>query len=406
MNAELPSLIQVRAFARVAELGSISRACEALFRAQSVVTRAISDLEKRLGAVLFERRANGMLLTEHGKRVLPRAQRALGELARVPQLAGGAERPSTEPSYLFNTRRLEIFVRLCAARHMQSVALHFGLTQPAISSALKIIEQGCGQRLFERTSRGLQPTLVAEDILVPIKRALNELRHMDDDLAAMRGTLQGLVTVGALPLCRTRILPQAIVQLVEAHPQVQIATQESPFEWLAGELRAGDVDFILGALRPSEYASDLLGEALLTEEMVVLARRGHPLLGEGVSLNDLATARWILPRAATPARHLLEDYFEEIGLQPPQPVVETGDLAVIRGLLLGSSMLAVVSAHQLELEIQSGELQRLPLQLRHTTRAIGLTHRANGLPSPAAQALMDEVRRVAAQMGQFLPATE
>ena len=78
----------------------------------------------------------------------------------------------------------------------------------------------------------------------------------------------------------------------------------------------------------------------------------------------------------------------------PSPVVESGDLAIIRGLLLRSDMLAAVSAHQLEREIASGELCVLPLQLKQTTRAIGLTYRSACLHSPAAQALMETIRLV------------
>lgn len=393
MATDLPNLMHIRAFVRVADLGSVSRACHTLFRAQSVVTRAISDLEQRLGAVLFERRANGMLLTDAGKQVLPRAREALAELASIA--AAGSE-----PLYLLNTRRLEVFVRLCASRHMQTVASHFGLTQPAVSAALKVLENGVGEPLFERSVRGLLPTRAAQERVYPVRRALNALRHMDAELAALHGQVQGAVTIGALPLGRTRILPQAITGLLAEHPQVRIATHESPFEWLASELRAGDVDFILGALRPSDYASDLHNEPLLTEEMVVLGQRGHPLLEQGVSHHDLAHARWILPRAATPARQLLDGYFTELGLEPPVPVVETGDLALIRGLLLQSGMLAAVSAHQLEYEIANGTLQRLPLQLRHTTRAIGLIYRANALHSPAALALMEQVRVAVGGGGQ------
>ncbi|MNT93925.1 LysR substrate binding domain protein [compost metagenome] len=76
------------------------------------------------------------------------------------------------------------------------------------------------------------------------------------------------------------------------------------------------------------------------------------------------------------------------------PVVETGDLAIIRGLLLHSDMLAVVSAHQLEHEIASGELQILPLGLEDTSRPIGLIYRTNSLPSPAAIAVMEAIRSI------------
>ena len=346
-SSELPSLMHVRAFVRVADYGSVSKASEALFRAQSVVTRSISELEARLGVLLFERHANGMRLTDYGTRLLPRARRVLAELDSVPQLLDGADKARTEPLYLFQARRLQVFVKLCETHHMQTVASLLGLSQPAISSTLKVLESGCGRTLFERTPRGLLPTRASLDILFPVRRALNELRHIDTDISALQGKLQGVVQVGALPLGRTRILPEAIVRLMREHPGIQVITNESPFDLLATELRAGDVDFIFGALRSTAYASDLSGEALLTEEMV-----------------------------------------------------ESGDMAIIRGLLLRSDMLAAVSAHQLEPEIASGELCILPLELRHTSRAIGLTSRTASLHSPVAQALMGVIRQVIQEQTQ------
>lgn len=387
---ELPNLMQVRAFVRVAEQGSVSKAASVLYRAQSVVTRAIADLETGLGVTLFERHTNGMRLTDFGERLLPRARRVLAELESVPRLLGSA----AEPLYLFQARRLQVFVKLCETRHMQTVASLFGLTQPAVSAALKVLESGTGQALFERTPRGLQPTRASHEILFPVRRALNELCHLEADVAAMRGRLEGVVRVGALPLGRTRILPEAIVRLTAVHPEVQVTTDESPFDLLATELRSGDVDFIFGALRAAEYASDLVGEALLSEEMVVLVRSGHPLLAGSLGPETLQRARWVLPRASSPARQLLEGSFAELGMPPPRPVVESGDLAIIRGLLLRSDLLAAVSAHQLEREIRSGELGILPWPLRHTARAIGLIQRAGCLHTAAAQALMDAIRAV------------
>lgn len=394
MNSELPNLMQVRAFVRVAEHGSVSKASNVLFRAQSVVTRAIADLETRLGVPLFERHANGMRLTDPGERMLPRARRVLAELESVPALLGREASHTTEPLYLYQGRRLQLFVKLCETHHMQTVASLFGLSQPAVSAALKVLEDGCGQGLFERTPRGLQPTRASLDILFPIRRALNELSRLDADLAALQGALRGVINVGALPLGRTRILPEAIVRLTAAHPGVQVVTNESPFDLLATELRAGDLDFVFGALRPAAYASDLHGEQLLVEEMVVLARRGHELTGKELNPQDLAQARWVLPRASTPARTKLDASFAALDIASPIPVVETGDLALIRGLLLQSDMLAAVSAHQLEHEIASGELEALPLPLRHTTRPIGLICRAGGLHAPPAAALMEQIRDV------------
>ena len=393
-TSELPSLMHVRAFVRVADHGSVSKASVALYRAQSVVTRSISELEARLDVALFERHANGMRLTDYGERLLPRARRVLAELESVPRLLSSGDKRAIEPLYLFQARRLQVFVKLCETHHMQTVASLLGLSQPAISSTIKVMENGCGQTLFERTPRGLQPTRASHEILFPIRRALNELRHIETDITALRGALQGVVHVGALPLGRTRILPEAIVRMVAEYPEIQVITNESPFDLLATELRAGDVDFIFGALRSEAYASDLTGEALLTEDMVVLARRNHPLYSKTALHDELSSAQWVLPRAGSPARKMLDECFTRFGIAPPRPVVESADMAIIRGLLLRSDMLAAVSAHQLEQEIASGELCILPLELKQTTRAIGLTYRNGCLHSPVAQALMEMIRRV------------
>ena len=91
----------------------------------------------------------------------------------------------------------------------------------------------------------------------------------------MRGITQGTVRVGALPLSRTRLLPEAAAAVVDAHPGLRVATVEGSFEALAASLRAGDVDFIVGALRPPEYATDLVGERLADDELAIVSRRRH-----------------------------------------------------------------------------------------------------------------------------------
>lgn len=401
LNRELPNLMQIRAFVRVAELGSVSKASSTLYRAQSVITRAISDLEKYLGVLLFERHANGMRLTDNGACVLVRAQRVIEELSSASSLQDSAGGGAAEPLYLFQTRRLQLFVKLCETHHMQTVANQFGLSQPAVSAALKVLESGTGSRLFERTPRGLQPTRISQELLFFIRRALNELRHISADLAAMGGNLEGIVHVGALPLGRTRLLPEAIVRVLERHPNLQIVTNESPFDLLATDLRAGDIDFILGALRAEQYASDLHGEALMYEPMAILVRHDHPLLEKTLDKSHLEKAQWILPRAGSPARKLLTDCFTDAKMAPPKPAIESGDLAVIRGLLHRSNMLAAVSAHQLEYEILSGELSVLPWPLSNTSRAIGLTQRTTSLHSPGAKALMKAIRDIIQEQSRY-----
>lgn len=131
--------------------------------------------------------------------------------------------------------------------------------------------------------------------------------------------------------------------------------------------------------------------------MLILVRNDHPLLSHPDPLSQLANAQWVLPRSNAPARHLLDKAFTALGLPQPLPVVETGDAAMVRGLLLDSPLLAAVSASQMRFEIDNHLLTVLPVKLPNTQRRIGLTFREGSLPSPATQALVNVIRqRVAA----------
>ena len=378
-------LRHLRAFLAVAEEGSAYRAGEALFRAQSAVSRSIHKLEAVLGVSLFERRAHGMLLTEYGRALLVRARRVQEEvqLARADLVAmtdKGRVRNAAVFNMLAHERGMRVFVALTEQHHMPSVAEGIGISQPAVSMAIRQLEDSIGIRLFERTARGMVPTEAGLALALRLKRALAELRHAVADIAALRGVTQGSVTVGALPLGRTRLLPESIAGVVAEHPGLRVATIEGSFETLAANLRAGDIDFILGALRPADYASDLSVLPLAEDELAIVARREHPWAArKRIAPADLARARWVLPRANTPNRILFERALAQRGLPQPDLVVETSDLAVLRGVLVNSDLLTAISPRQLSYELRAGLLQVLPFPLPDTRRVIGVTQRTDSV---------------------------
>lgn len=384
----------------IADRGTVSAAADNLFRTQSAITRSIRDLELTLSVPLFERHASGMLLTEMGKCVLPRARRAVQELHQAPQmlhrltLRDTARRNDAEPIWLFNLRRLHIFLALYRLHHTQSVASALGISQPAVSAALKVLEKGAGMLLFQRTPKGMMPTPAGREMAPFISRALNEIRRIPEEIAAYQGALTGTVHIGALPLCRSSLLPRAICQLLTRYPGIKVVTNESAFSALVTELRAGDIDFILGALRQDEAVLDIHNQVLFEEDLILLARPQHPLAGRPLVPADLHATQWILPRDNTPSRHLLDCAFQSLGMAVPLPMVESGDLAIVRGLLLNSDMVAAVSSHQLEYELSAGILQPLRLNLPDTRRQIGLTFRQGALHSPAAKALLQCISEV------------
>ena len=394
-----PELRHLRAFLAVADQGSANRAGAALFRAQSAVSRSIRKLEFALGVELFERRARGMLLTECGRALLVRARRVHTEMRLAhTELAGLVDEGKVRNAAIFgmltHERRVRAFVALTEQHHMPSVAESLGITQPAVSITVRQLEDSIGVALFERTARGMMPTPAGAALALRLKRALAEIRHAVADIASLRGVTQGTVTVGALPLGRTSLLPESIAGVVAKYPGLRVATMEGSFETLAASLRAGDLDFILGALRPAEHASDLVGTPLADDELAVVSRHGHPWAGrKHIRPRDLARARWVLPRINTPNRMLFERVLTQRGLPAPNVVVETSDLAVLRSVLLNSDLLTAISPRQLSYELGAGLLTLLPVPLNDTRRVIGITRRTDSLATPGAKILMEEIAR-------------
>ena len=236
-----PELRHLRAFLAVAEQGSANRASLALFRAQSAISRSIGKLERELDVKLFERRSRGMLLTEYGRALLVRAQRVQAEmkLARA-EIAAVNDKAKDRNAAIFNMltheRRVRAFVALTEQHHMPSVAESIGITQPAVSMAIRQLEESVGTPLFERTARGMIPTPAGAALAFRLKRAMAEIRHAAADIAGLRGVNQGVVTVGALPLGRTRLLPESIAGLVRQYPGLRVTTVEGSFETLAASL--------------------------------------------------------------------------------------------------------------------------------------------------------------------------
>jgi LysR family transcriptional regulator of gallate degradation len=398
----LVSLRHLHAFCAVAASGGIRKSSESLFRASSAVARSVAALEEALDVQLFERKGRGMLLTAAGDVVRLRADRidallrgvrddALRQRERAP---AGAGRTVGGVDAMLNENRLQAACLLGEMHHMPSVAQAMGTSQSAVSQAIGRLEDSLGQPLFQRTARGMIPSEAGLRWIERFELVLAELRHIPDDVAALAGVVQGVVTIGALPLARTQLLPQAIASLLVKHPRLQVRSLESTYGELTAGLLSGRVDFIVGALRAT--AGDAFStHALVEDKAALVARAGHPLARrKKLTLDALMAYPWVLSRAGTPLRDSIDRFFERQGIAAPVAALETGDLALLRGVLVSSDMLTVLSAHQLHVEISAGQLVVLPFEMPGLERWIGVTTRNHAHFSPGAKALLGELEEV------------
>ena len=121
-----------------------------------------------------------MLLTEYGRALLVRARRVYAEMQRArSELVALADKGSVRNAAIFSMltheRRVRAFVALTELHHMPSVAESLGITQPAVSIAVRQLEDSIGVTLFERTARGMIPTPAGAALALRLKRALAEV---------------------------------------------------------------------------------------------------------------------------------------------------------------------------------------------------------------------------------------
>jgi LysR family transcriptional regulator of gallate degradation len=394
-----PNMRRLRAFVAVSQCRSVNRAARQLHLTQSAVTRAVRALEAALGIKLFERSTRGMAPTECGHILFARASRALAYLDEAEQELAAARPPSD------GRRRVCGLVAKVAHRHLQAVigvadfqtetaaALQLGLSQPAVTLALRDFERILGASLFQRSSRGMLLNVFGEIVVRRAKLALAEIAAAADDIAARVGLLRGRLVLGVLPLSGTLLPPRAISRMAREHPDVQLTLIEAPYDTLVRGLRCGDIDLIVGALHDAP-APDLRQEKLLDDALSVVVRRGHPLTARAsLTLADTADAEWVVPYRRTAWRNMFERAMLAAGLSLPDNAIEANTMVMVRGLLMESDRLSVLSRRQIFHDEGCGLLSVLPIDLRRHALPIGITTRADAMSSAGLEALVSHLRR-------------
>ncbi len=398
------NLRQIRAFLAVQEQSSVTGAAEYLCRSQTSVTKSIQDLERNIGSPLFDRTPKGMSLTAFGEVLLPRAKHAAEAFSEasglIPPLMA---RRSSGTRRFFNMdvsdKWIAAFLATADHQNVASAATSLDVSPAAISSSLRKLEESLCLPLFERVPNLIITTNFGYDLARYIKLALSYLRSAQDELLNLKGVRSGNVVVGTLPLLRTLVVPRAILRLVKEHSYVDISTIEGSYDALVAALRCGDIDFMVGALRDLRDEEELIEEHLFDDHLSVIVRQGHPLADlDEVHWTDIIRYGWVLPREGTPTRTLFADAISRRGLSVPEHVIETSSLVTLRGLLLESDRITVLSRHQIHFDEHHGMLKALPFELKETSRSLGITRRTHSTPSPAAELLIKEIRKVAEEV--------
>ena len=380
------NLRHLRVFLAVAETGSVTRAAERCRVSQPAVTQAMARLAALAGAPLLARAAGGFVPTEAGRVLERRARRAFALLdAGLAEVAGRLVLTATRAP-------IDALIATAGAQGFTLAARDLGVAQPTVHRAVAHLEREAGRPLFQRTPTGAVPTRAGAALARAAQLALVELDQTDAELGELFGREVGRIVIGAMPLSRSYLLPKALTAFRKGRPGMPVRVLEGTYDAMLGDLRRGEIDFLIGALRAHAPVADVVQERLFDDDLVLLAGPGHPALGRALTPAALHLWPWLVPRAGTPTRQQFDAMFAAAGLAPPRSLIETGSVLLMREVLRDGQHLACVSRAQAEGEIARGLVQVLDHAVPGGARPIGLTTRAGWQPTPAQAALLSAIR--------------
>jgi len=291
-------------------------------------------------------------------------------------------------------RQLDYFLRVARRRSITAAASDLNITQPTLTKSIRLLEQELGVALFERLPRGVELTEFGRSLVRHAEAIRVQVQDAVEELDGLRGGDAGVVTIGAGPAWLRRHLPQAVAQALLKRPKLRARIQGGFDEALLRALRSGELDFVVAELPSPEGAGDMLTTNVTSDSFGVLCTADHPLAAEkGLAPERLLDFPWVMPPRASRAMRRLEALFTARGISPPVAAVESDSLAFVLAMLRQSNALTYTVATTLQYSEGAG-LVMLDVPDLAARRAAGVITRRGAWISPAAQAIIAELRAI------------
>ena len=191
-----------------------------------------------------------------------------------------------------DTKRLDLNLlvtleTLLVEQNVTKAAARLNLSQPAVSAQLNRLRHEFDDPLLIPAQRGMTPTAKAMELLEPLRQALDQVRatvvsHRNFDPAKAKLT----VSIACTDYLQAAVVKPLVVELRTRAPGVRVALRNLDVRQLDAQMTRGDVDLAL--MTPQAASPSLRTRHLFDERYVLIGRRQHPRLREGISVEEFA----------------------------------------------------------------------------------------------------------------------
>jgi DNA-binding transcriptional LysR family regulator len=285
--------------------------------------------------------------------------------------------------------QLEAFVAVVDERSFSRAAAKLMRTQPAVSQAVKRLEDWAGEPLLDRSQKSGVLTEAGSVLYDYATRVLNLRREARDAIEELRSLERGRVSIGANESTALYLLP-VLRRFRARYPRIKVAVKRSLSREIPSALLRHEIE--LGVLSFDPQNPGLASAVVALDELCLIVPPGHPLARRAeVSVRDLGGEQFIAHNVASPYRQRVIETFERLrtplNIAMEMPTVETIKKAVLMGLGI-----AFAPRVCLEDELARGELLAVRVRETEIRRKLRLLYRRRSALSAAAQAFLEVAR--------------
>jgi DNA-binding transcriptional LysR family regulator len=198
----------------------------------------------------------------------------------------------------FDLNLLRVFFAIWDLRNLTAAGDRLGLTQPAISHALRRLRERFGDPLFVRVANRMLPTDAAVRLHEPLDQAFELLnRTLQSGVAFDPRVTERTFRVAMSDIAEVYILPRLIHELSRISPFVRVDVLPLLPESVVSSMRSGEIDLAIGAVSVSD--KDLISIDTFVDRYICLVRANHPIVKSKLTRSNFAKLRFCYARTSS-----------------------------------------------------------------------------------------------------------
>lgn len=284
-------------------------------------------------------------------------------------------------------RQIQYFVTLFEERNVTKAARRLNVVQPALSMQIRRLEQQFKTALFERNSRGVEPTAVGRNLYRMCLQILDGVHGAELYLREASGKITGEVTIGLMPSVAASVLAPVLLQYAAQYPDVRLRLIEAYSGSLLEGLMAGMMDF---AIVNKEARVTGVGVLPLFQDRLVLvtSRQMLPRVTGAFPARRLPELKLVLPSTRQGMRRLLDSMLRESGIVI-EPQIELDSLGATLELVRQSDWVTVLPVTAVQRAVAAKLVRALTITGPEINREVVVAYSAQRPPTLAGKLFVE-----------------